>query len=427
MEDTGHFKILNLHAENVKKLKVIDISPNPQEPAVILSGKNGAGKSSVLDSILWALAGKDTHQDKPIRSGESEASVEIDLGHYIVKRTWTQKGTYLTVKTKDGAKYPSPQDLLNDIIGKIAFDPLAFTRMSDKEQYQNLLGMLDLPLDIEKADAEIAALRDQRLEAGRVVKTKQAACAELEDKIPQDQELPTAEVNVAQLMSELEQLQQMQEQHKRNADNVARLQQELEALEKKVEETRIALNDAQELREASRESNPRPEHIDDVRRRIETASERNKLFNIVQSRAALQDQHNAAKKEYDSFTDKIADKEDLKIKAIASAGLPVLGLSFKDGQVLYNDEPLRQASTAEQIRVSTAIAMAANPKLRVVSIRDGSLLDDDSMAALKQIAKDNDFQLWIEVVNSQDPMSIQIEDGAIAGAEEEEQQAAATA
>ena len=61
-------KILKLTAENIKKLKVVEITP--QGNVVQITGRNGSGKSSTLDAIWWALAGKEAIQGKPIREGE---------------------------------------------------------------------------------------------------------------------------------------------------------------------------------------------------------------------------------------------------------------------------------------------------------------------------------------------------------------------
>jgi hypothetical protein len=57
--------------------------------------------------------------------------------------------------------------------------------------------------------------------------------------------------------------------------------------------------------------------------------------------------------------------------------------------------------------------MSSNPELRVIRIKDGSLLDPDGMAMLKTMAQENDFQIWIERVTDMDPIAIVIEDGSV--------------
>jgi len=79
-------------------------------------------------------------------------------------------------------------------------------------------------------------------------------------------------------------------------------------------------------------------------------------------------------------------REVQKREAVASAKLPVDGIEFGDGEIMFKGVPFSQASDAERLTVSIAIAMAMNPKLRVIRVRDGSLLDDGSMAILAQMA-----------------------------------------
>lgn len=66
-------RIVNLHVENVKGIKVVDITP--PDDLVVISGNNGQGKSSILDAIYWALNGTSTIDEKPIRNGQNEGLI----------------------------------------------------------------------------------------------------------------------------------------------------------------------------------------------------------------------------------------------------------------------------------------------------------------------------------------------------------------
>ena len=103
------------------------------------------------------------------------------------------------------------------------------------------------------------------------------------------------------------------------------------------------------------------------------------------------------------------------VVARSAAEMPVAGLGFDESGVTFGGVPFGQASSAEQIRVSLAMAMALNPTLRVIRIMDGSLLDADSMAAIRAAAEEHDVQVWIEVVGDGDgdPATIVIDDGEI--------------
>ena len=77
-------RVINLTVENVKRIKAVEITP--KEDVILISGKNGAGKSSLIDAMWWALGGSKTVQKKPIREGEAKAKTVLDLGDYIVTR-----------------------------------------------------------------------------------------------------------------------------------------------------------------------------------------------------------------------------------------------------------------------------------------------------------------------------------------------------
>jgi recombinational DNA repair ATPase RecF len=95
IEELIIMKIVNRKAENFKKLVAVEISFTDNN--VIVTGKNGAGKSSVLDAIWWALSGKKHIQDKPIREGQTKAMIRLDLGTIIVERVFNEKGSSLKV------------------------------------------------------------------------------------------------------------------------------------------------------------------------------------------------------------------------------------------------------------------------------------------------------------------------------------------
>jgi ATPase subunit of ABC transporter with duplicated ATPase domains len=119
------------------------------------------------------------------------------------------------------------------------------------------------------------------------------------------------------------------------------------------------------------------------------------------------------KKQADDLTKQIEAIDEDKEKQLKAAKFPVDGLSFDSEGVLYNGVPFGQASQAERIRVSVSIAAALNPKLRIALIRDGSLLDSESMKLLNELAAEKDMQIWIEsVMDEKEPGCIFIEDGS---------------
>jgi alpha-D-ribose 1-methylphosphonate 5-triphosphate synthase subunit PhnL len=121
----------------------------------------------------------------------------------------------------------------------------------------------------------------------------------------------------------------------------------------------------------------------------------------------------AATKEANDLTEKLEAIEKQKAELLAKAPFPVPGLAFDDSGVLYQGIPFAQASGAEQLRVSVAMGIAMNPTLKVLLIRDGSLLDETNLEMIAQMAAEADAQVWLERVGKGDEVSVVIEDGEV--------------
>ena len=116
----------------------------------------------------------------------------------------------------------------------------------------------------------------------------------------------------------------------------------------------------------------------------------------------------------------LKERESIRAKALLESKMPINGLTLGDKEVLYRDIPFDQLSAAEQLRVSVAIAMAANPKLKVIRIKDGSLLDDASLKIIQEMAAEREYQVWCETVNTTGKVGIVMEDGEVAAINEGE-------
>ena len=201
MTDQGPLTVLGLFAQNVKRLRVVNILP-AETGLVKVAGNNGAGKSSTLDAIVMALGGKDAQPDVPIRQGAARAKVVVDLGALRVTRTWTEKETYLTVERRgEKGKLAKPQDVLDSLIGAgLGFDPLEFIeRLKPAQQVSALLGLLKLSEDPRALDVQRKKAYDERTLLNREIKVldlKLAGLPEPAENVPDD------EVSVGDLTAE---------------------------------------------------------------------------------------------------------------------------------------------------------------------------------------------------------------------------------
>ena len=398
-------KIINLKAENVKKIKAIDITPT--DSTIIITGKNGQGKSSILDSILFALGGKDALKNtpKPVRDGEDHATVEIDLGEYKVIRSWNDKGTTrLEVFSKEGAKFGSPQSLLDEIVGRIAFDPLAFAQMKAVDQRAVLLDVLGLTDKVDELQEVYKEKFQERTLVGRDVKNAEGHVASI--VVPEN--APKEPVDTLKVSQELEKAQAHNSIITETEEGLAEAEEEVKELEQQLAETKKAVAAAKLALKGKKKVDVEP-----IREKLANAGKMNLDYEAVESLKKARKSLDQYKDTQKQLTDELNSITKQKEALITTAKLPIDGLSIDSDGVTFKEIPFSQLSSAEQLKVSLAIAMAMNPKLRVMRIMDGSLLDSDNMEVIKQMATAEDYQVWIERVEDSGQVGILIEDGEI--------------
>ena len=406
-------KILKLTAENIKRLIAVEITPDGN--LVQITGKNGAGKTSVLDAIWWALAGTKHIQAQPIRKGENKARVRLDLGEIVVERKFTEAGSTLTVESIKGARFSSPQTLLDKLLGELSFDPLAFSRMETSEQFDELRRISKLDVDIDELDALNKGDYAKRTDLNRDSKAKRAQIDGMIIPANTPDELVDESVLVDELQKAGEYNAQI-EQRKANRERIIlEAKGQREQAEKLMVEAKALIKAADEYDEKLKSAPELPPPVDTVllRQNIEKAAIINRSVAALKQKRMLISQVEELENKSTSITEQMCAREQAKADAITRASMPIPDIGFGDGQVIYKNIPFDQASDAEKLRVSLAIAIAANPELRVIRIRDGSLLDDDGLAAIAKMADELDYQVWIERVDGSGKVGVVIEDGMV--------------
>lgn len=421
-------KIYGLRAENVKRLKLVEITPEGN--VIKITGKNGNGKSSVLDAICLALGGdaavKLTNTTRPIHGGEKHASVTVNLGDYIVTRTWSADDkTTLKVENADGKKISSPQTLLNSFLGNLSFDPLAFLQMTSTDKLKTLhriIGFDPAPLEARRKE-----LFDQRTDVNRDIRNLQAKLKDMNTYAGVD--LPAAEVNPADLVAEFQVAADMiaennkkREQLDRLRDNNKRLISEIDSVESQI----AALTERKKELVASREivladggalSAEVKALVDPdlpaIRERMKTVEDTNRQVRERETWRQLDLTLVARTETAEKLTEDIEAVDAEKAATLKDAALPVAGLGFDEEGVTFKDMPLDQASHSEKIQVSMAMGMKLNPELRVMFIKDGEKFDSDAWKIVEKMAIDNDYQLFVELVQNEAGVGVYIEDGVV--------------
>jgi len=411
-------RIVELIVENFKNITIAEVTPTGG--TVIISGENGAGKSALINAFWMALDRKGAIKENPdpIKHGEDNAKVVVDLGKYIVTRTWTKADTYLKIENADGAVFKSPGAMLNSLIGELSFDPQAFTMKNEMDQLNTLISILDLPIDIPALDAQRDDLYKARTRVNRdiIALKSQRDGIVIPDGTPDDEESATdimADFQAASdLITENNKIRDalgLAESKKRNCtNNIVEIKEELAREE---DEQAGYASEIMEL--TARIDELEDPDLEAFKCNISDVDKKNALVRKKQEREKIMDRLSAQEQTSKNHTQDIEDIDAEKADAIKNASMPVPGLSFDDTGVLYNETKLKGCSTFEQMKVSIGIAMAVNPDLRVIRITDGSLIDDNNMKAIEEMAEEHDFQVWIERVDSSGKMGVFIQEGKI--------------
>ena len=307
-------------------------------------------------------------------------------------------------------------------------------RMAPREQAETLRALLGL--DFSEPDAQRAKLYDERRDVNRDANQAKTRL----DDMPRHPKAPEAEVSIEALAAELE---AADDENRRRegveraiakagaeAESERRVMADVEAqiaeYERKIESAREALiargEAIQESESAAAkmaeelEATPAPD-AGAIRERVVQANAANAQVRENAARATQAADARKLNEKSATLSRRIEALDDSKAARIAAAEFPVDGLGFDEEGVTLGGVPFEQASSAEQLGVSVGMGLAMNPKLKLLLIRDGSLLDAEHRALIAEMAEKADAQVWMECVETNESTSVVIVDGAVQGAE----------
>lgn len=405
-----HLKLLGVEVADFKRVRAINYRLDPNNPALVLGGANEQGKSSFIDAIYTALCGKGAQPSMPVRAGEHKATVRLDLDTLHVHLTITEAGARtLRVTQADGANVARAQELLDSIVGKLAFDPVAFTRYEPAKQYELVRELVGLNFD--DLDQQERTAYDQRTEAARKLKETEARLAMMPAPVAG---LPDAPEDVAAVQAQLADAIKSKAAVTEAVNAATRAAQSLEAARFAVAQAERHYNDHVEAEKRAKANYTDPAPLE---AKLRNLAERNKAIDTNTQRKQLDTIAKAHRLDVEDFSAEVEAARKARKDRLAAAHFPVAGLSFhtdpdtgKAGLTLQG-VPFEQASSAEKLRCAFAIVRAMNPKLRLCFIRDGSLLDAKSLAAVTEAAREWHGQVVIETVGRRPEASLVIEDG----------------
>lgn len=407
---TEPVKINELLIENVKRVKAVQFEPSA-DGLTIIGGRNGQGKTSVLDAIAWALGGNNYKPSVPERDGALvPPNLHIELSNGLIVE---RKGKNSTLKVTDPNGNKSGQQLLNEFVSTLALDLPKFINGSDKDKADSLLKILGIGDVLAQLDVKENQLYAQRTEVGRIADRKKKAA----DEMPMYPNVPKEPVSATELIKQQQEILARNGENEQKRQNAARYERMLAEAQIAFDEAKAALQKAEQDCLTARKSaeDLHDESTAELEKNLAEIEALNIKIRANSTKEAAEVEANNLQQEYDGLTEQIESVREERNKLLDSAELPLPGLSVKDGKLIYNNMPWDGMSGSDQLKVATAIVRKLNPQCGFVLMDKLEQMDLETLQEFGAWLKQEGLQVIATRVSTGDECSIIIEDGMVKG------------
>ncbi len=410
-------KINKLEIENVKRVKAVKLEPTANG-LTIIGGNNRQGKTSVLDSIAWALGGDRYRPSMPQREG----SVIPPMLHIVMSNGLVveRKGKNSDLKVTDPSGRKGGQQLLNEFVEQLAIDLPKFLESSSQDKAKTLLRIIGVGDRLEELERQEKELYNQRLAIGQIADQKKKYAKEQPyyPDAPKDIVSPTELIRQQQdILARNGENQRKRDRADRYRQSVALLSREVESLQEQMSKKRQELEEAQmNLNTAMMEA----QDLDDqstaeLEQSISNIEEVNRKVRANLDKDKAEEDALAYRNQYDSLTSRISQVRQDKAALLGSAELPLPGLSVADGELVYNGQRWDNMSGSDHLKVATAIVRKLNPKCGFVLLDKLEQMDLQTLQEFGKWLEQEGLQAIATRVSTGEECSIIISDGYVEG------------
>lgn len=421
-------KINKLEIENVKRVKAVKMEP-AENGLTVIGGRNNQGKTSVLDSIAWALGGDRYRPSKAAREG----SVIPPVLHIVMNNGLVveRRGKNSDLKVTDPSGKKGGQTLLNEFVEQLALDLPKFLQASSKEKGEILLRIIGVEEELEQYEREEQDLYHKRHTLGQIADQKRKFAKEM----PYYSEAPKEPVSASDLIRQQQEIlaRNGENQRKRERlneitinkhrvfDELERLDEQIEGLQKQktqllaeydqtVRDEETARKTVLELKdESTAELEENLLKIEEINRKVRANLDKDKAETDAQDYAD----------QYNRLTAALETVREKKTSLLKDAKLPLPGLSVEGRELTYQGQKWDNLSGSDQLKVATAIVRKLNPKCGFVLLDKLEQMDLDTLQEFGQWLEGEGLQAIATRVSTGEECSIIIEDGQVAGRKEE--------
>lgn len=406
-------KIGTLQIENVKRIKAVTLAPS-QNGLTIIGGDNGQGKTSVLDSIAWALGGDRFRPSQAEREGSVvPPSLRVTLSNgLIVERTG--KNSSLKVTDPEGTK--GGQALLDSFVEVLAINLPKFLNSTSREKAQYLLQIIGIGDDLVRLDMKENELYNQRRVVGQMADQK----AKYAKEMVFFENVPDEPISAAELIRQQQDILAKNGENARKRELVKSFEDEETKLLKRIDELKLQMDSAQQSL-ALAQDNLRVARMDaldledmstaEIEQSITDIENINAKVRANCDRQRAEIEAEGLRSQYDDLTAEIENIRKTKIDLLSGVQLPLDGLSVQDGELTYNGFKWDNMSSSDQLKVATAITKALKPECGFILLDKLEQMDMKTLTEFGAWLEEQGLQAIATRVSRGDECSVIIEDG----------------
>jgi predicted ATP-dependent endonuclease of OLD family len=405
-------KITSLELANVKRIKALRLEPT-ENGLTVIGGKNGQGKTSVLDAIAYAFGGakyRPTNLKREGAVGDTIIHIETDNGLIIERKG---KNAALTITDKEGERHG--QAILDALISDLAINLPKFHNASTQDKAKILLRTLGIEEELLALEKEEKAKFDTRTIVGREADQKKKAAADM----PWFENAPKTKMSIKELLEKQQEVLTRNGERAKARQELANNKNRLEQLKAKEELIRqdmfrigeeiagltAAIANAKEV-DADEDTTELEAQIADFEAINEKVKANEERTRREAEADVLQDQ-------YDSLTAEIDEIRQKKLALLENAKFPISGLAIENGELTYDGKSWDCMSGSQQLIVDCAIASKLNPECRVVLLDKLEQLDLETLTEFGKWLETQDLQCIATRVSTGDECTLIIEDGEV--------------
>lgn len=400
---------------------------------VAVTGRNGTGKTSVVEAIKAALGGG--HDGTLLRNGAAKGEIVLvlDDGSKITKKVTADKSEQ-NFTDAAGRKILRPVESIKALIDSLSVNPVEFLTVPKKQQVAALLEAMPMTISQDRltslvgdvigtiADPKLAEMHamdaieivrkhiyDERTGVNRVAKEKSATARQLTESLPEEVDVTAQEEEL--LRADLVDLEKAQAGAiDKVVDKLGSFQavrdKAIWDLDLQIEELRELRAKAEQEYNAQRTAAAEKQSEINGRAAVKRAeingkldvinSQREQRARVAQAREtaiSMQAEADQMATSADKLTGALEKLEEYKVELLEK--LPIPGLEVRSGEIFFNGVPFERCNTAEQVKVAVELAKLRAGKLGLVCVDGIERLDGPAFEAFREAAISSGVQMVV--------------------------------